>query len=79
MTRAVFALWLAATWLRPLPLAAQERPPESDNPRWTGHFTTASANVLLSALTAGITQHIKGHSFRDGFARGALGGFVIYG
>ena len=47
-------------------------------PRWVGHFTVASSNVLLGAITAGITQELKGGSFRDGFMRGALGGAAVY-
>ena len=47
-------------------------------PSWVGHFTSASANALLSGVTAGLVQELKGGSFRDGFTRGALGGVVIY-
>lgn len=50
----------------------------SATPAWVGHFATASANALLSGVTAGIIQEIRGGSFRDGFTRGALGGTVIY-
>ena len=50
----------------------------SVTPAWVGHFTTASANALLSGVTAGLIQEIRGGSFRDGFTRGALGGAVIY-
>jgi hypothetical protein len=48
-------------------------------PGWTAQFSIASANMLLSGITAGITQELRGGSFRDGFARGAMGGLVIYG
>jgi hypothetical protein len=78
MIRNAFAVLLIFTSTYPCQLAGQERS-NANTPRWTGHFTTASANVLLSALTAGITQELKGGSFRDGFTRGALGGLVIYG
>jgi hypothetical protein len=46
--------------------------------RWVVQFTIASANVLISGVTAGVTQELKGGSFRDGFTRGALGGLAIY-
>jgi hypothetical protein len=48
-------------------------------PRWAAHVSIASANALLSGVTAGLTQELRGGSFRDGFTRGALGGVVIYG
>ena len=46
--------------------------------RWAGHFAVASANMLLSGISAGLTQELKGGSFRDGFTRGAFGGAAIY-
>ena len=45
---------------------------------WLGQFTVLSANTLMSAVTAGLFQEIRGGSFKDGFTRGALGGAVIY-
>jgi hypothetical protein len=48
-------------------------------PNWATHFSMASANALISGLTAGLQQELKGGSFRDGFTRGALGGLLIYG
>ena len=48
-------------------------------PAWSAHFATFSANAVLGALTGGIIQELRGGSFRDGFARGALGGALIYG
>ncbi len=47
-------------------------------PRWVAQFSALSANALLSGVTAGIIQEVRGGSFRDGFTRGALGGVVIY-
>jgi hypothetical protein len=37
-----------------------------------------SANAALGGLHAGIAQRLRGGSFQDGFARGALGGVVVY-
>ena len=45
---------------------------------WLGQFTVLSANTLMSGLTAGLVQELRGGSFKDGFTRGALGGAVIY-
>ncbi len=47
-------------------------------PHWVGEFTILSGNVLLSGVTAGVTQKLRGGSFRDGFMRGLAGGGVIY-
>lgn len=47
-------------------------------PRWVAQFTTMSANAAIGGLTAGIFQRVRGGSFQDGFARGALGGVIIY-
>ena len=47
-------------------------------PRWAGQVTALTTNALLGALTAGIYQELRGGSFKDGFARGALGGGVTY-
>lgn len=33
---------------------------------------------MLGGLTAGIVQRLRGGSFSDGFARGAVGGAVAY-
>ena len=49
-----------------------------DAPRWVGEFASLSANGLLGALTGGLSQHLRGGSFQDGFVRGALGGSIIY-
>ena len=49
-----------------------------NTPSWVGQFTVAGANALLSGVTAGVIQEIRGGSFSDGFTRGALGGVVIY-
>lgn len=43
------------------------------SPRWAGQVTALTSNALLGGLTAGIDQELRGGSFKDGFARGALG------
>jgi hypothetical protein len=59
------------------PLHAQA---ESDwtAPGWVGDVTFLSLNALSGGLTAGLFQQLRGESFTDGFARGALGGSVYY-
>ena len=47
--------------------------------RWLDHAAVIGANVLVGAVTAGVWQQLRGGSFTAGFARGALGGFVVYG
>ena len=47
-------------------------------PHWVGEFAVLSGNALLSGVTAGVTQKLRGGSFRDGFMRGLLGGSAIY-
>jgi len=47
-------------------------------PRWVGDVTFLSSNALLGGLTAGVAQSLRGGDFRDGFARGALGGATAY-
>jgi hypothetical protein len=47
-------------------------------PHWVGEFTLLGANALLGGVTAGVMQRVRGGSFRDGFARGALGGTIVY-
>ena len=49
-----------------------------DAPRWVGEFASLGANGLLGALTAGLSRHLGGGSFRDGFVEGALGGSIVY-
>lgn len=49
-----------------------------DAPRWVGEFASLSANGLIGALTGGLSQHLGGGSFRDGFVEGALGGSIVY-
>jgi hypothetical protein len=44
-----------------------------------GDVTFLSANALLAGVSAGILQELRDGSFKDGFARGALGGAVSYG
>jgi hypothetical protein len=45
---------------------------------WVEHFTVLSANAAVGALTGGIIQVLRGGAFADGFARGALGGALVY-
>src|SRR4051812_17945480 len=47
-------------------------------PRWTGELASLGVNSLLGGLSGGVLQELRGKSFRDGFARGAVGGSVIY-
>ena len=47
-------------------------------PRWAGELASLSANGLLSGLTGGLVQHFRGGSFQDGFARGVMGGTIVY-
>ena len=47
-------------------------------PHWVGEFAILSGNAVLSGLTAGVVQKLRGGSFRDGFLRGLPGGGAIY-
>jgi hypothetical protein len=47
-------------------------------PRWAGEIASLGANGMIGGLTAGLIQHFRGGSFRDGFTRGMLGGAVSY-
>jgi hypothetical protein len=47
-------------------------------PRWAEHVSIAASNIVIGGLTAGIFQELRGGSFKDGFARGALGGVFTY-
>lgn len=65
--------------------AAAQRPVVPDTlpivggaPHWAGEFAILSANALLSGVTAGIVQELRGGSFRDGFMRALPGGAAIY-
>lgn len=76
-----FALLLACgPWCGPAAaqrtLAQLTDGPEA--PGWVGDFTLLAGNAVLGALTAGVLQALRGGSFQDGFARGALGGSVVY-
>lgn len=70
-------LLLALSFAGVVPARGQAGP-FSQRPRWVGHFTVLAGNATIGALTGGILQKLKGGSFRDGFARGALGGAVEY-
>lgn len=43
-----------------------------------GDVAFLSINATIGGLTAGLWQEISGGSFADGFARGSLGGSVVY-
>jgi hypothetical protein len=68
----------AVAWAPPLRAQADTLGYATRAPAWVAHFTTISANALLGALTGGVIQELRGGSFKDGFARGALGGAIIY-
>lgn len=72
--RALAAVLLLALLLPVAPpeAAAQERPDAS------GQVVTLGVNAVLSGLAAGAVQKLRGGSFRDGLARGALGGGIAY-
>ncbi|MDQ3522283.1 MAG: hypothetical protein M3434_08110 [Gemmatimonadota bacterium] len=71
---------LALLLFVPAPSPAQGNDPWSQEPlpRWVGDFTVLSANAAVGGITAGVIQKVRGGSFQDGFARGALGGAVVY-
>ncbi|HSM61279.1 MAG TPA: hypothetical protein VK849_10800 [Longimicrobiales bacterium] len=45
---------------------------------WVDDLNFLAANALLGGLTAGISSRLRGGSFSEAFARGALGGGVTY-
>jgi hypothetical protein len=64
------------------PLHGQSPSPWTDywlTRSWVGDVTFLSANALLAGVSAGVLQELRDGSFKDGFARGALGGAVSYG
>ncbi len=73
-------LLLALSFAGITPARTQTPPPpvSPDAPRWVGHFTVLAGNATIGALTGGVLQKLKGGSFKDGFARGALGGAMGY-
>ncbi len=46
---------------------------------WVGQASDLAVNALVGGAAGGLLQLLRGGSFRDGFARGVLGGAVIYG
>lgn len=70
---AVLLLLTAASTVK-----AQDSPPQPAAPGWTTQVATLGANSLLSGVSAGLMQHLRGGSFQDGFTRGAMGGALIY-
>lgn len=76
LTLAIFAL---AGWLpRALQAQADTTIYNAPTPSWVAPVSIVAANALLSGVTAGLTQELRGGSFQDGFTRGALGGLFIY-
>ena len=73
----VFAVGMA-TMLLPHSAHAQQFQPRWRPPNWVGELTFLGTNSLIGALTGGVLQKIRGGSFSDGFARGALGGGIVY-
>lgn len=67
-----------------LPVGAGAQDPVVDpgrdrrGPDAAGQLAALSANAALSGLSAGVAQKLRGGSFKDGFARGALGGGIAY-
>lgn len=77
MTKSGLVLAAAALAVATAPLHAQSES-EWTAPDWVGDVTFLSLNALSGGLTAGLFQKLRGESFADGFARGALGGSVYY-
>ena len=75
IARAVLFLVLAMLWPH---RAHAQTDTIARAPRWVSEFSTASGNILISGVTAGVTQKLRGGSFKDGFTRGAFGGVVIF-
>jgi hypothetical protein len=73
----VFAVGVA-TMLPANAVHAQQFQQRWRPPTWVGEVTFLGANSLIGALTGGILQQIRGGSFSDGIARGALGGGIVY-
>lgn len=78
LRRALPAALATLLVLRPASSHAQLEPVPSRPPGYAGHVAAIGGNVLLGGLTAGALQALRGGSFQDGFARGALGGAVVY-
>jgi hypothetical protein len=76
--RSSVLVWALAALALPRAGHAQYPNPTEQRPGWVGDFTVLSANVLVSAVSAGTVQKARGGSFRDGFARGAAGGVGVY-
>ena len=77
--------WLVAAllvgscwWPRGLRAQADTTIYHAPTPSWVTPWSLTATNVLLSAVTAGVTQELRGGSFKDGFTRGALGGIFLY-
>lgn len=75
-------LTVPGTWLLPAGAGGQDPLPHPDarrhRPDLSGQVATLSANAALGGLAAGIVQKLRGGSFQDGLARGALGGGVAF-
>ena len=73
---------LLLVFTAPGALSAQTRLNPADEWRtkkWVGDVAFGGANALIAGVSAGIVQELRNGSFRDGFARGALGGAIAYG
>lgn len=71
----------AAAAIAAAPLHAQSVDPREDTwsaPGWMGDVAFLGLNALASGLSAGVFQLVRGESFADAFARGALGGSTHY-
>ena len=84
MTHSLSRTLVRSFWIASLFLPASGALLAQNTPRWrpqagVGEVTFLSANTVIGALTGGILQKLRGGSFADGFARGALGGAIVYG
>jgi hypothetical protein len=75
---ALIAGTACAVWAAPLRAQAGDAAGDWTAPAWVGDVTFLGLNALSSGVTAGVFQKLRGESFADGFARGALGGSVYY-
>lgn len=59
-------------------LAQSENETRWSHATWVDDFNFLAANALVGGVTGGILARLHGRSFRDGFARGSVGGGVVY-
>jgi hypothetical protein len=72
-------LALLATAAPAVPLQAQQQDEQWRTHKEVGDVAFLAANALLGGLSAGAIRELRGGSFSDGFAAGALGGAISYG